>query len=287
MVIPIMQNKTQTIKPYIKALLAILCCTLPIVASASGESQRERFQSIMDSLESQTQTTVAERVLKIADMRLGTPYVAGTLEKEPESLVINIVETDCILFVESCLAMAMTMNRDYDDFKSNIQKLRYRGGVVDGYASRIHYTSEWIKQAEARKVVREISKEIGGSPLDQTFSFMSTHTKSYKQLANNPAEVKKIADVEKSLNTNDYYFIPKNQIPAVASKIRSGDIICFVGSTKGLDIAHVAIALWKDGQLTFMHASMKYMKAVIEPQSIASYCNSMKSNRGIRVVRIL
>ena len=88
------------------------------------------------------------------------------------------------------------------------------------------------------------------------------------------------------LNKHDYYVIPKAKIPEIASQIKDGDIICFIGSTKGLDITHVAIALWDNGKLTFMHASPKYGKAVIEPSGLAGYCNSIKSNVGIRVARL-
>ena len=286
-----MKTRSISARSFFTIASAILCLTF--TAQAFGQEKitttdadKAAFVKIMSQLETENQTSVADRMVKVAKLRLGTPYVASTLEKEPERLVIDIVETDCILYVESNLAMALTVSKDFNDFADNILRLRYRNGVVDGYASRIHYTSEWLLQAAGRGLLEEITEKIGGQPLDQSFSYMSTHPQSYKQLKNNPAEVARIAAAEAELNKHDYYVIPKAKIPELASQIKDGDIICFIGSTKGLDITHVAIALWDNGKLTFMHASPKYGKAVIEPSGLAGYCNSIKSNVGIRVARL-
>lgn len=286
-----MKTRSISARSFFTIASAILC--LAFTAQAFGQEKitttdadKAAFVKIMSQLETENQTSVADRMVKVAKLRLGTPYVASTLEKEPERLVIDIVETDCILYVESNLAMALTVSKDFNDFADNILRLRYRNGVVDGYASRIHYTSEWLLQAAGRGLLEEITEKIGGQPLEQSFSYMSTHPQSYKQLKNNPSEVARIAAAEAELNKHDYYVIPKARIPELASKIKDGDIICFIGSTKGLDITHVAIALWDNGKLTFMHASPKYGKAVIEPSGLAGYCNSIKSNVGIRVARL-
>lgn len=286
-----MKTRSISARSFFTIASAILCLTF--AAQAFGQEKisttdedKAAFRKIMEQLETENQLYVHDRMVKVAKLRLGTPYVASTLEKEPERLVIDIVETDCILYVESNLAMALTVSKDFNDFADNILRLRYRNGVVDGYASRIHYTSEWLLQAAGRGLLEEITEKIGGQRLDQSFSYMSTHPQNYKQLKNNPAEVARIAAAEAELNKHDYYVIPKARIPELASKIKDGDIICFIGSTKGLDITHVAIALWDNGKLTFMHASPKYGKAVIEPSGLAGYCNSIKSNVGIRVARL-
>lgn len=253
---------------------------------ATTVADKAEFHRIMEQLENEESSLVSERMLKIAGLRLGTPYVSGTLEKEPEQLTIHLLKTDCILFVESCLAMAITGRDDFDEFADNVRNLEYRDGIVDGYSSRLHYTSEWLQQAEKLGILDEITADIGGLSLEQHFNFMSTHPQSYMQLKGNPDEVAKIEAIEKRLEGNDYHYIPKSAIPAMESLIKDGDIICFVGSIEGLDVTHVAIAYHDGGKLTFIHASTKYGKAVIEPSGLAAYCNSIKSNKGIRVARI-
>ncbi len=247
------------------------------------------FEKVAEALEPYRDYPAGDLMVRCAKQFLGTEYVAGTLETEPEQLSINMDKTDCILFVEMCLAMVQTVKSDnptFETFCRNTQNLRYSNGVVDGYASRNHYTSSWIKQGEENGIFTEVSKELGGSRLDQYIDFMSTHLDAYKQLKDNPGMVVKIMQAEKALNKDEYYYLPQSDITNLTKRIEEGDIICFVTTVQGLDIGHVAIAVKKDGQMHFIHASTKAMKVVIDTQTIADYVLSHKSTKGVRVVRI-
>lgn len=247
------------------------------------------FEKVAAALEPYRDEPSSELIVRCAKQFLGTAYVAGTLETEPEQLTINMDKTDCILFVEMCLAMVQTIKGDsptFETFCRNTQNLRYCNGVVDGYASRNHYTSSWIKQGEGNGIFHEVSKELGGSPLKGSIDYMSTHLESYKQLKDNPGMVVKIMQAEAALNRDQHYYLPQDNITALAKGIKAGDIICYVSSVDGLDIGHVAIAVQKDGQMHFIHASTKAMKVVVDPQTIADYVLTHKSTIGVRVVRL-
>ncbi len=249
----------------------------------------ENFQEVMDLLAPDRELPMSELVIKVAKHFLGTPYVAGTLEIEPERLTINTRETDCILFVEMCLAMSLTAKDaepTFEKYVDNLRRLRYRNGKVDGYASRLHYTSEWIIQGETRGIFHEVSRQCGGSVLDQKFNFMSNHPASYKQLKDNPKAVAKIRIAEQNLETWDYWYIPKADLPRCIKNIKTGDIIGFNSSTPGLDIAHVAYAYWEGDTLTFIHASMSDKKVVINKTPLVEYTNGIKGHNGLRVVRL-
>ena len=249
----------------------------------------ENFQEVMDLLAPDRELPMSELVIKVAKHFLGTPYVAGTLEIEPERLTINTRETDCILFVEMCLAMSLTAKDaepTFEKYVDNLRRLRYRNGKVDGYASRLHYTSEWIIQGETRGIFHEVSRQCGGSVLDQKFNFMSNHPASYKQLKDNPKAVAKIRIAEQNLETWDYWYIPKADLPRCIQNIKTGDIIGFNSSTPGLDIAHVAYAYWEGDTLTFIHASMSEKKVVINKTPLVEYTNGIKGHNGLRVVRL-
>ena len=249
----------------------------------------DNFNEVMTLLAPDRDKPMSELVIKVAKHFLGTPYVAGTLEIEPERLTVNTRETDCILFVEMCLAMSLTAKEaepTFEKYLDNLRKLRYRDGKVDGYASRIHYTSEWIIQGEMRGIFREVSRECGGSPLDQKFFYMTTHASSYKQLKDNPKNVEKIKAVEENLNTWDYWYIPKADLPKYLKNIKSGDIIGFNSATPGLDIAHVAYAYWEGDTLTFIHASYTDKKVVINKTPMVQHLNALKSQNGVRVIRL-
>lgn len=247
------------------------------------------FKKVAGALEPYKEEPAGELIVRCAKQFLGTEYVAGTLETEPEQLTINMDKTDCILFVEMCLAMVQTVKGDeatFENFCRNTQALRYRGGEVDGYASRNHYTSGWILQGEKNGIFKEVTKYLGGSPLDQKFSFMSTHPDSYKQLADNPGAIVGILKVEKELEGHNYWYLPQSHISDLAKGIKEGDIICFVTPVGGLDIGHVAIACEKNGEMHFIHASTKAMKVVIDSQTISDYIQTHKSTNGARVVRL-
>ena len=271
-------------------LLSILLSLFSLISlMAQNEQEATLYKDLQNAVGEVKGLSTSEIVVKVALQRIGTPYVSGTLEKEPEQLIINLHETDCILFAESCLAFAIAQKSSCNDFKTFstiIQSLRYRDGVVEGYSSRVHYTSEWISQGIANGYFKEISKEIGVQ-CKQPIKYMSTHVNSYKQLVNNPSEIKKIADTEKRLNKRKYYYIPKNRIPESLASLKSGDILCFNSAEAGMDISHVGIIYINNNKVGFIHASFKAKKVVIESKSLLEYLNSSKNINGIRIVRPL
>lgn len=253
------------------------------------QKDMDKFDEVMALTAADREAPMADLVVKIAKHFIGTPYVAGTLEIEPERLTVNMAGTDCILFVEMCVALALTAKDDeptFDKYLDNLAALRYRDGIVDGYTSRLHYTSEWIAQGERRGVFKEVTRECGGSPLAQKFNFMSTHPASYKQLKDSPADVAKMRRIEQSLEAHDYCYIPKADLPRCIKDIRSGDIIAFCSTVAGLDIAHIGIALWDGDDLTFIHASTSEKKVIINPKPLTAYISGVKSQSGLRVIRL-
>ncbi len=281
-----------------KQILILVCTLFAFVQGAAAfekgdarftQKDVENFQEVMNLLAPDRDLPMSELVIKVAKHFLGTPYVAGTLEIEPERLTVNTRETDCILFVEMCLAMSLTAKEaepTFEKYVDNLRQLRYRNGKVDGYASRLHYTSEWIIQGETRGLFQEVSRQCGGSVLDQKFNFMSTHPASYKQLKDNPKAVAKIRIAEQNLETWDYWYIPKADLPECIKNIKTGDIIGFNSSTPGLDIAHVAYAYWEGDTRTFIHASYTEKKVVINKTPLVPYTNGIKGHNGLRVIRL-
>lgn len=280
-------------------LMLAVALQAPVAAAAQGVAQGnisqesvQKYGELSKVLKANQQKSVPELMIIVAKQMLGTEYVAGTLEKVPEQLTVSLTQTDCILFVESCLAMALNAKKGIfhpDSLCATIQSLRYRDGKVDGYASRIHYTSEWIRQGEARGIFREITDVLSGDNLSgQRFSYMSEHSDAYRQLKGNPAEVARIAQMEASLNQHtDYFVIPKEAVSKMEHLLKDGDILGFNSTVKGLDIAHVALVYHKEnGQVGFIHASQADGKVVIDEKSIADYVNARKSNNGIRIVRV-
>ena len=257
-----------------------------IVASAADKVVAEK---VMASLE---QGSTAEMTLDAAKRMLGTPYVGGLLDGgEDEEFRLPLEKTDCIIFVETCLNLARTAKEhgreaDFGKFASGVRQMRYRGGIIDGYASRIHYTTEWIRQGERLGILKDVTLESGGRNYDHPVSFMSSHPDSYPHI--NDDNIHSIKEAEDTLNSIPYTYIQTSDLPGAEKNIRDGDIICFVSKLAGLDISHVAIACLHDGKAGFIHASTTAGKVIVDDRSISEYVRSRpKSLAGIKIVRPL
>ena len=237
-----------------------------------------------------TKSSIDNEVVRAALAFLGTPYVAGTLEiSKEEELIVNLHEMDCMTMVEYCLALARTTqmpSQDWESFERELKQIRYRNGMINGYISRLHYTTDWIFDNVGKGIFEDVTYALGGRKFKADVGFMSENYEKYPHLAENPDAVQQIALIEQTINArNNYFYIPKKEIAQYQSKIKSGDIICFTTSISGLDISHLGIAYWNKGRLTFIHASSSAKKVIINPESLIEYCNAIRSCTGIMVLR--
>ena len=240
-----------------------------------------------DDAAGKVRPATAELMVMAGKALEGQPYVAGTLDELPsERLCIYLTRTDCILYVETCLALARTAQQggDFKDFANELKQSRYRDGRISSYADRLHYTTEWARQGEARGVLTDVSRALGGEPLDHPIDYMSRHPGSYPLMD----DVQAIRAVEERLNSQPRYYIPKNRLGGALKGIRAGDIICLATSIEGLDISHVMMVLSNDGgNVRLIHASTGPMKVVEEPRTLSQYLAARSSVTGIQVLRPL
>jgi len=243
-------------------------------------------------LQTAPRSTADSNMVYSALFFLNTPYVANTLDTlNNEDLIINFREMDCMIFVENCLALSRMLryqNPDMDGFERELRLIRYRNGVLTDYPSRLHYSSDWIFDNIKKGVVEDLTNALGGQKFKPNVSFMSENYLKYKHLKDNPEALNKIKTIEQAINKRgNYFLLPKQEIEAHQTLIKSGDIICFTTSVPGLDIAHMGIAYRNKEQLTFIHASSTAKKVIINPESLVDYCKKINSNTGIIVLRPL
>lgn len=230
---------------------------------------------------------------KTARFFLETPYVAHTLDENlDEVLVVNLRELDCVTFVENVLALSFAVrsnNLSMSYFKNKLTEIRYRNNEITDYASRIHYTSDWVFENERKGLLENISKDLSGVKETKKIDFMSTHQSAYKQLANDDVMLSKIIQIEEAINNRGgFYYLPKVLIAEKEKDIPHMSVIGFVTSIDGLDTTHVGFAYRKkNGDLTFIHASSAKMEVVIDSMSLSDYCLSQKNCKGIIVARVM
>ena len=237
-----------------------------------------------------TLETTGEVMAAIGQTFVGTPYIPQTLELEgDERLIVNLRELDCVTYVENMLAIARVLRAgtpDYDSFKRELVRIRYRDGVLSGYASRLHYFSEWIADNEEKGIVEDVTLAIGGVRDPGQIDFMSRNAESYRQLED-PAVVDEIETIEATLSGRERYYIPQDEVHDVAENIRNGDIIAATSTLDGLDIAHTGLALWVDGTLHLMHAPLVGSVVEISELPLADRLIRIDAQDGIMVARPL
>ena len=226
---------------------------------------------------------------------LGLPYVAHTLEvQDKEGLVVNTRQLDCTTFVETVTALTLcARNQRYTwcDYVKALTAMRYHGGVIDRYPSRIHYYTDWIMQNNKRGIVTEQQSPNPPFSALQTVkvSYMSQHPDAYKALKQHPEYVSEIRAMEKRVSGNKFRYIPRsavNNTKLLREAIHDGDIIAITCTKPGLDIAHLGFALWREDGLHFLHASMMRKKVLVDPLLLRDYLKVNKAYTGIRVIRI-
>ena len=243
---------------------------------------------------------VTNWTLYFAEKFIGTPYVASTLEvNDEEELVVNLRQLDCTTLVENVVALTLTVREPAPSFAAfcrNLEKIRYRGGVRDGYASRNHYFSEWIASNEKLGVVEEIrgKKEEGYRPFVAVqrleLDYMSTHPSAYPMLDGNAGELRRIRTNEQAFDGQAVRYVPVSWLGKGQEElddIHNGDILAIVTRKKGLDTSHLGFAVWKEGRLHLLNASSIHKKVVLEPMTLRQYMQKHPSQLGVRVVRVI
>ena len=223
---------------------------------------------------------------------LGTPYVAHTLEADEEVLTINIHQLDCLTFIETLYALTRaTLDGRYSwrDYAANIENVRYRGGEMGDYSSRIHYISEWIIDNHVRGNLEEVTPDLPHADyMVKNIDYMTHHTDSYRQLKNDSAMVEKIRRFE--LRNHRFPYLKRSWLndKGVKSALRSGDFVTLVTKVEGLDVSHNGIIIVDDkGDPYLLDASMSGGKVMLEPQPLFKFLEKSKTNIGIRVFRMM
>jgi hypothetical protein len=236
-------------------------------------------------------------VARVGELALGSPYVAGMLDAyakdggdpRAEPLTLDLSRFDCVLLVEGCLAVARAAadGGGWSAFAREVERVRYRGGVRDGYASRLHYFSEWIADNARRGLLRDLGAELGGTRDERPLRFMTEHRSSYPALAHEPT-FRAIAERERELDSMTRVVIPTGRIAAVQDRIRTGDVLAFATKIAGLDATHTGFA-YRDraGVMRVLHAPLSGGAVEVSRRPLPEYVAAIRNSTGVMVARPL
>ena len=257
-----------------------------------GEADREvlgRFWQYAEEREL-AGLPAGERVVAAGRFFEGVPYEGGTLGNTPEErVVVNLRAFDCVTFVENVLALALTEGRGErteEAFVGQLVRLRYRDGEARDYASRLHYSSDWLAEMVRAGILEDVTCGLGGERYAPEVNFMTAHAEAYPALKACGALREKMRVVEDSIRARTYYYIPKERVEKVAAQIKTGDVILITTTVEGLDTSHLGFAVVEDGEVYLLHASSERGRVVLSEEPLAAYLAGNRMQSGIMVGRL-
>jgi hypothetical protein len=293
------------------AAAAALAFPAPLLACADakrGEAarpdpDRERLLSWIGRVRSDglsaSQLPLGPSVSRVGELAQGTPYEPFTLDAylreggnpELEPLTLSLTRFDCVTLVEACLAVSRLAGEQgppsWGEFGRQIERMRYRDGVRRGYASRLHYFSEWISDGAQRGLLKDLGPELGGAEDNRPLRFMTEHRDKYLALKDE-ATYKEISEVERNLDSRSRRVVPTKRIPEVVGQIQTGDVLAFATEIPGLDVTHSALA-YRDraGTLRVLHAPLSGGVVEVTHTTLPEYVAAIRRATGILVARPL
>ncbi|MBI3180059.1 MAG: DUF1460 domain-containing protein [Deltaproteobacteria bacterium] len=228
-------------------------------------------------------------VARVARVQLGMPYHLPPERTGAELMRVDLSHFECVSLVESSLAVARCMwaaSPDEACFLREVEASRYRGGRLDGYASRLHYFSEWLSDNAGRDRVTLLTEQLGGLSRPYTFDYISKHAARYPALAE-PGVREAMAAQEARLSREPQVTIDRDKVRLVHDELRSGDIVAVVSNRlSGLLIGHTSfVDRSLPGPPRLMHASSHHQRVIITPYAVGSYVTNWPDRRGVMLAR--
>lgn len=202
--------------------------------------------------------SLPERLDRISSRLLGSPYAAGPLVGSPtvpERLVTRTDAFDCVTFVETVFALALS--EEPSDFPRVLQALRYSGGRLD-WSQRHHYTSQWIAHNRKRGRVRLFGQDLRVRG--------------------------KARDLDVVAGLPPVRWVPRYCPVGRAGRLewRAGDLVAFVSTRADLDVFHVGLVIPGEAP-TLRHASRSRGRVLDQP--LASFL-AENDTPGLLVARL-
>lgn len=178
---------------------------------------------------------------------VGAPYTVcplGGSSSEPEIFTALLSGFDCVTYVETVLALAIS--RTVSTFVANLRSIRYRGGEVSWHA-RNHYMSAWIRENEDAGFVRNETRGPG----------VVTRARRLTLVPGLPSQDISVASIRKSA------FVRR------LKEVETGDLVFFVSTRRNLDVFHCGV-LAREGEEVHLRHAARSRGRVVE-QSLTEF----------------
>ncbi len=259
-----------TRKPFAACMLLLL-----LLQSAPGSPepiprdalpQAKLYQLTLPQLDeviaaaSRTGGTIASRIADLSERALGTPYAADSLGEGSGAAcdadpLIDLSRVDCVTFCEQILALAIS--RNYDEAFRNLQRIRYRAGVI-GFAARHHFVmADWLPRNQW--LLKDISADVGGRAC-------RVMTKTIDRRGFAAARGCADAGDWPPPQRMSIRYIPARHLLTTAARLKGSEVLVLITAKEGIFASHLGFIIRAgDGSMLFRHASSIAKKVVDEP----------------------
>ncbi|MFZ5905779.1 MAG: N-acetylmuramoyl-L-alanine amidase-like domain-containing protein [Nitrospirota bacterium] len=228
----------------------------------------EREITVLLSQASLMQDT-GERIAYLSGRLLDTPYNEDRLigdKGTPEVFVIDLSGLDCLTYLE--YVEAMRISRSFGEFRTNVQKVRYRDGTVS-FRTRNHFLTDWSEYRAGR--IDEVTETLGG---DRTV----TNEKVLNRKQDGSYFLEGVQPVPRSIR-----YLPSESVDeGICSLLKTGDYIGIYARPPGLDVSHAGILIKEAGGMKFRHASSQAHFRRVVDEDFRSY---IADKPGVLVLR--
>ncbi len=256
-------------------VMALLAALLSIQALAAQEvevinlgrwSRGELGRIIAEASEI---TDTGRRIDFLSRQFLGVEYKKSTLKGDmnsPEVLVVNLEGVDCFTFID--YVEAMRLSRNFQEFRTNLKKVRYRDGKVT-FRTRNHFFTDW--RDFNRRYVEDATALVGGPGTRSVLKRLNIGKGGVPFLPGITPRKRLIR------------YIPSEAVDdRVMERLRTGDYLGIYTEREGLDVSHTGIVIRKGGKLYIRHASSSKKKRKVLDEDFAAY---VSTTPGIIVLR--
>lgn len=201
---------------------------------------------------------------------------------------LGMVEHVYAMAVVAKLGAATTATVDRAGVESQyervLQTVRYRNGVMGGYASRLLYVSEWIADNDRKGLVQDLTRELGGS-LDRGPVNVRSLALADDPTMTDPDAVDDLRRVEARLSAQGRYVVREPALTAALPEVRDGDVVAFASAQQGRDVSHVGLAVRIDGSIRLLHRPVGESGVRISTNSIDQRLAASADEDGLLLAR--
>jgi hypothetical protein len=301
-------------------ILALFFCQGALAQDKLEKMADRAIISLYQQLENNKQSTMAERLQKVAISFMNKPYIITPLGEGEEGKydqfpLYRVDGFDCETFVDTVLAVAFAQN--LRDFKHIINTIRYKNGIIS-YTNRNHFMSaDWNPNNQKLGYIQEITPSIRDrnnqpiysvaranidkaawyeySTLEKirlnmaTTEFRRQRLEELKQegrqfVVRNVAipyiSLNKLFSANGTPNMQVFHQIPHGSIIEIVRP--NWQLKALIGTN--LNVSHLGFVFWDENIPNFYQASSQYGKTLIVP--LINYLSEARNSPTIKGINI-